>query len=102
MKVNVKMAVEYAAMAARKGWLPHIPHSATDALEEKEVPISWKDYMDLCQTLLMACGAVFRMPGISPGADREVDFAKDLEKPVFLKMAEVPNLFELGLVDDPK
>lgn len=46
----------------------------------------WTDY-DLA--VLNRCDALLRLPGVSPGADNEVEFAKEREIPVFFHEAEL-------------
>lgn len=42
--------------------------------------------------VLERCDAVLRLPGESPGADREVHYAISLGKPVYYGLEELPNV----------
>ena len=83
--VGIGMAAGYRAL--RLGWAPYIPH--LDALTTMalgfsgDLPVSYEEWMHLDFVFVRASYALLRLPGESPGADREVDLAMSLGKPVF-------------------
>jgi hypothetical protein len=83
--VGIGMAAGLAAM--RLGWAPYIPHM--DALLQMalgfsgDLPVSYEEWMELDFVYVRAAYALLRLPGESPGADREVALARSLGRPVF-------------------
>jgi nucleoside 2-deoxyribosyltransferase len=82
MAVNVHVAVMTAERLRRAGFVPFPPHLFVEW--EKIAPgATYEEWLELCFAWLEVCDAVLRMPGHSPGADREVEFARKLGIPVF-------------------
>jgi hypothetical protein len=83
--VGLGMAAGYRAM--RLGWAPYIPH--LDAMTTMalgfagELPVSYEEWMELDFVFVRAAHALLRIPGHSPGADREVLLARSLGKTVY-------------------
>lgn len=50
---------------------------------ELAYPKTYEEWMKRDLDLVVGCDALFRMPGESPGADREVAYARDAGIPVF-------------------
>lgn len=44
--------------------------------------------------LLVRCDALYRLPGVSPGADKEVSEALMMDKPVCFSMAELRTMLD--------
>lgn len=65
-------------------FLPHFTHYA-----HLRRPRPYEDWMALDFGWLDACHALLRLPGMSPGADREVARANEMGIPVFTNMEEV-------------
>jgi hypothetical protein len=78
---NVHNAYEVANQLADLNFAPFVPH-ATHYWDLK-FPRSYEYWIELDLVFLKCCDALFRMPGYSPGADREVEFAKKNGLPVF-------------------
>lgn len=52
-------------------------------------PRSYEDWLAYCMSFLPLCQAVLRIPGESSGVDREIEFAKSIEIPVFDSIEEL-------------
>lgn len=61
--------------------LPIVPHLSM--LFHAIAPRQYEDWLELDLEIVRRCDAVFRMEGESPGADREVAYAKKHRIPVF-------------------
>lgn len=85
---NVRTAVQIGEKLRRRGIVPIIPHlSALWAMIGSEA--TYEDWLELDFELISRCDAVLRIPGESPGADREVMYALDLGKPIYLDWKDV-------------
>lgn len=60
-------------------------------------PRPWEEWIRRDLAKLARCDALFRMPGASPGADREVDFAVDHGIPVLLGREDFDRWIKGGL-----
>lgn len=82
-----------AAIAAGRdlllaGFAPFVPHLWAAACEA-DAWASYEHWMAYDMAYLEACHAVLRIPGESPGADREVAFARVIGVPVFYAMGDL-------------
>jgi hypothetical protein len=59
-------------------FLPHLSHYI-----DKRHPGSYEHWMGYCFDMVDKCDALLRMPGMSPGSDREVARAREIGIPVF-------------------
>ena len=90
--IGEPLANTYAALAVAEqvwgmGMVPFVPHLTHWWHEWHPHPLdSWLSY-DL--EWLAACDALYRLPGDSEGADREVAFAKGRGIPMFTAMSEL-------------
>ena len=50
----------------------------------------YEEMMEYCFETILRCGAILRLPGKSSGADREVEFARDNNIPVYISVDQVP------------
>ncbi len=84
---RVRDAIGYAEELLRAGFAPWVPHlcDAWDQIFEHDYEAS----MAYDAVWLAQCQAVFRFPGHSPGADREVAWANANGLPVFMDLAEL-------------
>ena len=71
---NVRVAIEAAETLLRRGYSPYVPH--LNVLWHLIFPHGYEAWMSLDFAYLEVCDALLRLPGESPGADREVAFAK--------------------------
>lgn len=81
--VNVHRAIRAAddLRAAKVGIRPIVPHLST--LDHIAIPRPYEEWMRECLDDVRTSDAVLRLPGTSPGADREVELAERLGIPVF-------------------
>jgi hypothetical protein len=83
---NVRNACLAALAVMKAGHAPFCPH-LFHFLHFLE-PHSYVEWCALDLHWLTACHMVLRLPGESPGSDREVDAAKQLGLPVYYSLAE--------------
>ena len=78
---NIRTACSYGDIVARRGHAPMVPHLS--GFMEAIYPQGYETWMRIDLAWLAVADAVIRIPGHSPGADREVDEARRLGIPVF-------------------
>ncbi len=79
---NVADALDVGATMLQAGMVPFVPHLSCYWHVSHEQPYDvWLAY-DLA--VIERCDHLYRMPGESPGADREVAHARELGIPVWL------------------
>jgi hypothetical protein len=80
-----------AILAAEKlrnyGHLPFVPHLSL--LWDLVCPSPYKEWIAYDMAWLKECDAILRLPGESPGADREVNLAITLGIPVYNSIEEI-------------
>lgn len=86
---NVREAVLAGERLRSGGIAPVIPHLT--AFWHFLTPNNYEAWMDYDFAVLSRCDGLLRVPGDSPGADREVAFARERGIPVF---AYVGSAFE--------
>ena len=64
--------------------IPIIPHLSHYWHKVTPRPVEW--WYDYDNEILKRCDVVLRIPGMSRGADNEVDLAKKLEMPVYFEI----------------
>ena len=79
---NVHKAMDWGDTLIGQGFAPIIPH-LDHFMELAEFEWPYETWLDVDFALLSKCDAVLRIEGESPGADREVAFAKERGIPVF-------------------
>ena len=52
-------------------------------------PKGYEQWMELCFEWIPVCDCLLRLPGKSDGADKEVELAKTLGKPIFYSIEEL-------------
>ncbi len=92
---NTRQAILIADILLEQGHTPFVPH--LNAFWHLIRHHSYETWMRWCLQWVRRSDAVFRIPGASPGADREVVYAAALGKPVFLTMDDVPPAREEGV-----
>lgn len=76
-EANVQEALRVASQIRDNGWaVPFVP--VLTHFWEKAYPAPYETWMEMDFEYLRRCDAVLRLPGVSPGADREVAFAEKL------------------------
>jgi hypothetical protein len=86
---NVNVACALAAELIDLGFQPFAPHLSHYIDRLSPVPISYETWMAQDFEWLSLCDCLYRLPGDSPGADREVDYAREHGIPVFESIAAV-------------
>jgi len=86
--VNTKIACEAADKLLAMGHVPFVPHLTL--IWHTLSPKDYETWMRWDAEWLAACDAVMRLPGESPGADREVVMAGSLGIPVYYNFADMP------------
>lgn len=78
---NTAAAMEVAHQLLDNGFRPFIPHlfCFMDIVKER----SYDEWLQLDLDWLLKCDALLRLQGISPGADKEVEFARHHNIPVY-------------------
>ncbi len=85
-KENVELAIEMGELVLRHGHEPFIPHLYY--YWHQLFPHHHNTWMELDLKWLRVCDALIRLPGDSPGADKEVALAEELHIPVFFSLEE--------------
>lgn len=85
--LNVRRAIVAGTALRKAGFLPLIPHLT--AFWHLVDPAEYEDWMELDLALVDHCQALVRLPGESPGADREVARAKEKGIPVYVGVASL-------------
>ena len=84
---NVLKAIDAAESLWKRGFVPYVPH-LTHYWHQRH-PHPWEEWLLMDQVWLAVCQAVLRLPGASPGADRECSRAHDLKIPVFESLEDL-------------
>jgi len=79
---NVHNAIVAADKLVQAGHVPFIPHLA--AFWELVCPHDYEYWMRYDLNWLSKCDGLVRLPGESSGADREVQYARNLKMPVYI------------------
>lgn len=88
---NMRAAIDAADRLLKAGHAPFVPHTMTFAWDVVH-PNSYETWLDLCMAWVTQCEGLLRLPGHSPGADKEVLLAKELKIPVWTSILEVPRV----------
>jgi len=89
---NVRVAMKAADLLIQMGFAPYVPHLSH--FLHMMAPHDYEVWMAIGLAWLRQCDAVLRLPGESPGADREVEVARILEIPVFHSVEELVEAFK--------
>lgn len=79
--LNVRAAILAGLQICQAGHLSFVPHFFHFA--HLVVPMGYEAWMTIDLGMLRRCDAILRLPGYSPGADREVELARTIGMPVF-------------------
>lgn len=79
--MNVRKAIDAAHEIRELGLLPYVPHLS--AMWHLVYPREYEDWMEQDFAWVEQCHALFRVAGESSGADREMEFARSKNIPVF-------------------
>lgn len=78
---NVREGIRFGNALLNDGFIPFVPHLSE--LWNLVCLVPWDEWMRFDKEWLRACDALYRLPGKSKGAAREVRFANKLGIPVF-------------------
>lgn len=84
---NVRTAMDIATELTRKGFVPFVPHLYH--YWDKVHPNGYEHWMWLCLSWVERCDCLLRFSGESPGADREVQHAKENGLRVYHSLEEL-------------
>lgn len=79
--VNVKVQLDAYNELLELGYAPFAPCMAH--FNHMAHPQSYETWMKIDLEWLSVCDALLRLPGLSPGADREIKYAEEHKIPVF-------------------
>lgn len=91
---NTLAAIDAGIAVLLKGHYPYVPHlSHWLDIRAKEIGIDlrWEDYVRWGEQWVEVADAVLLL-GHSPGADREIEKARNLGKVLFFSLAEIPDV----------
>ena len=94
--INVKRAMDIANDLINLGYAPYCAH-LTHFLHMNN-PQSYETWLKIDSKFLEVSDAIIRLPGISEGADREVELAKKLHIPIFYSLEELKKAMKAGKV----
>lgn len=78
---NVRAAILAGDRLLSAGLVPYVPH--LNFLWGMVCPHDYEEWLALDMAWLSQCDAILRIPGESPGAEREIAFAESRGIPVF-------------------
>lgn len=81
---RMQAAAEVGCQLVEAGLAPFVPHLWGLGYEQAFDACDYETWLAYDLAWLLVCDAVLRLPGLSPGADREVQHARDLGIPVFV------------------
>jgi hypothetical protein len=80
--VNIRKALDAYEVLLDRGYAPYLPHLTAYV----EAAIGGRDtsvWLSLDRAFLSVCDCLLRLPGESPGSDKEVEWMKELGRPVY-------------------
>jgi hypothetical protein len=85
---NINEAIKVAHWLAEHGFVPYVPH-LTWYWHKQYPDTPYELWLTMCKEFIRRCDALFRIDGISFGADREVEIAQSIGIPVFTVLSQV-------------
>lgn len=73
------------------GFAPICPHLSMLHPGDDQIP--YESWMEIDLAMIEVSQAIIRLPGYSPGADRECEFAMSLGLPVFVSVDDLKSSF---------
>lgn len=89
---NVNTAIDVGIMIYRHGHIPYIPHLAhwiEQRNQEYIFKLQYEDYLKMNIEWLKICDALLYLAP-SPGADQELQLAKELKKQIYYDIRDIP------------
>lgn len=94
---NTASAIAHANQLQRAGIVPFVPHLFSHwAIAQGDASAPYHVWMGMDEVLVERSDCLLRIPGHSPGADREVAWAKEFQVPVYDTAAAVIRDWEDG------
>jgi hypothetical protein len=90
-EAHVQRAIQEWNILRDAGLTPFVPHLTHWVEKQQKRPYEF--WMDYCFDVLPRCDALLRLPGMSPGSDREVARMRELGKPTFTDRNDLINYF---------
>ena len=87
LRWNLSVVFSCADFLLAFGYVPFVPHALY--LWEEYSPKGYERWMALDFEYLSGCDALLRLPGVSPGADREEAYARENGIPVFTNLEDL-------------
>ncbi len=89
---NIHRAIKAGHFVMDIGHVPFIPH--LDVIMTVQRPRLYEEWIaaDLC--IITRCDVLWRIPGTSPGGDREVEFAESIGVPIVYTEDELEDLLK--------
>lgn len=85
-ELNVEKAIAAGEELMQHGFVPFVPH--LNHWWHELYPHDWGEWLKLDKEWLLLCDGVVRLFGESRGADRECEWARENDIPVFGSVAE--------------
>lgn len=89
--LNIRRGIDAANDLRKLGFVPFCPF--LDAFWQLVHHMDYEEMLAQDFAWIEVCDALYRMPGESPGADREVEYARSLGIPVHHSMVELDASF---------
>jgi len=89
---NVKTQIDVANELMNMGFNPYVP--LYSHFQHMIHPRPYQDWIERDLEWINVCDCLLRIPGKSSGADMEVQYATDLNKPVFYSKEELFSYYE--------
>lgn len=84
---NIEAAIDTADILWGHGFVPFVPHLMT--FYNLQCYHTYEEWMGYDFAWLDSCDCLYRIPGTSSGADREVDYAQQNNKPCFFDVGQM-------------
>jgi hypothetical protein len=82
---NVRRAVAAACTLIERGYVAVVPHEKA-LLCERMLDLPYEGWLAYDLKVIDRCDVLLRLPGESGGADREVEYMKQLGRPVYFSL----------------
>jgi len=93
---NTRVAVSYGNEVWGRGHVPYIPHLTH--YWDQMFPKPYDEWLNLDLWWLKRCDILLRIPGHSPGADKEVLFFRNRNRPVIYDVSALPEVDRKSLL----
>lgn len=90
--VNVKLQIDTVDILMNKGFAPFAP--LYSHFQHMAHPRPYQDWVKIDLEWIKVCDCLLRLGGESKGADGEVEFAKQLNIPVFYSIEELNKYYD--------